>query len=276
MDVRAALRQQAKVADFLRKHRIGLLTLLFTDIAGSTRLKQELGDLAAVPIIQKHHSVVRELLSRFSEAEEIETAGDSFFIVFAKPSDATKFALILTARLYALGHESGQALIDRIGIHIGEVVIEAHADQSKALYGMQVDTCARVMSLGQAGQILLTRAAFDNARQVLKGQDLDQVGELAWSNHGRYLFRGMDEPLEVCEVGEVGKAPLRPPADCEKANRFVSADAEPVLGWRPALDQLVPKTQWVLQEKLGEGGFGEVWLGRHQALKELRVFKFCF
>jgi serine/threonine-protein kinase len=40
--------------------------------------------------------------------------------------------------------------------------------------------------------------------------------------------------------------------------------------------QTVPNTRWVLEEKLGEGGFGEVWLGRHEAMKERRVFKFCF
>jgi hypothetical protein len=38
----------------------------------------------------------------------------------------------------------------------------------------------------------------------------------------------------------------------------------------------VRNTKWVLEQKLGEGGFGEVWLGRHQNLKERRVFKFCF
>ncbi|MBP1779039.1 MAG: protein kinase, partial [candidate division NC10 bacterium] len=45
--------------------------------------------------------------------------------------------------------------------------------------------------------------------------------------------------------------------------------------WRPALGLEVPGTPWVLEEKLGQGGFGEVWLGRHRRLKEPRVFKFC-
>ena len=48
------------------------------------------------------------------------------------------------------------------------------------------------------------------------------------------------------------------------------------MGWRPAVGQEVPNTPWVLEEKLGEGGFGEVWRGRHRKLKEDRVFKFCF
>ena len=53
-------------------------------------------------------------------------------------------------------------------------------------------------------------------------------------------------------------------------------EGEPVLGWRPALDQEVPHTEWLIERKLGEGGFGEVWLGRHKRLKDQRVFKFCF
>src|SRR5439155_20693064 len=62
----------------------------------------------------------------------------------------------------------------------------------------------------------------------------------------------------------------------EKAHRHISAESEPVLGWRPALEQAVPNTKWVLARKLGEGGFGEVWKARHEKLDERRVFKFCF
>ena len=82
--------------------------------------------------------------------------------------------------------------------------------------------------------------------------------------------------MEICEVGELGKAKLIQPPDTEKAHRFISADSEPVLGWRPAVDQAVPGTGWVLEKKLGEGGFGEVWLGRDKRLKTEHVFKFCF
>ena len=90
------------------------------------------------------------------------------------------------------------------------------------------------------------------------------------------MLKGIEESVEVCEVGETGIGPLKAPAGSEKAQRQVSPDSEPVLGWRPALGQVVPNTKWVLEKKLGEGGFGEVWLGRHQTMKERRVFKFCF
>jgi len=278
MEVQIALEDRARVEQLQRKHRTGLLTLVFTDTVGSTKLKHVLGDSAAVALIQQHHSIVREILSQFKEAEEISTEGDSFFLLFVKPSDAVRFALKLQARLRDEATQSGTALLDRVGIHIGEVIIEERegTTNSKHLYGIQVDIAARVMSLAESNQILLTRSAFDNARQVIKGQDIPGMGALAWMNHGPYLLKGVEEPLEICEVGEVGWATLKPPTDSEKVHRHISADAEPVLGWRPAVGQSVPNTKWLLEKKLGEGGFGEVWLGRHETLKEHRIFKFCF
>jgi len=132
------------------------------------------------------------------------------------------------------------------------------------------------MSLGSDSQILLSRFAFDSARQVLKGEDIAGVGPLSWLNHGTYVLKGVEEPIEICEVGEVGLAVLSPPIGSEKARRKVSPDDEPVLGWRPAANQAVPNTRWILQKNLGEGGFGEVWLALHETLKEHCVLKFCF
>jgi serine/threonine-protein kinase len=254
------------------------LVLLFSDVVDSTRLKQTLGDREAVAAIQHHHATIREVLGQFSEGEEIETAGDSFFIVFTKPSDAVKFSLLVQARLREEAAKTAHPVLDRIGIHVGEVWIEEHngAGKAKDLYGLQVDTCARVQSLGQADQILLTRFPFDAARQALRGEELKEIGTLSWLNHGPYLMKGVEEPLEICEVGELSRAKLMQPADSEKARRFISADSEPVLGWRPAIDQAVPGTSWILEKKLGEGGFGEVWLGRDKRLKTEHVFKFCF
>ncbi len=260
------------------RHQTGLITMLFTDLVGSTALKEEVGDRTGASLTQQHHGLVRELLQGFKGGEEIGTAGDSFLIVFARPSDAVHFGLLLQARLRAMNQGSAARLEDRIGIHVGEVVIWAQdgSPNPKGLTGVQVDICARVMGLAQGGQILLTRSAFDNARQMLKGEDIQGVGPLEWLNHGSYLLKGIQAPVEVCEVGEVGMAPLQAPAGSEKAQRQVTPESEPVLGWRPAVGQWVPNTRWRLETKLGEGGFGEVWLGRNPTTKERRVFKFCF
>ncbi len=55
------------------------------DIAGSTQIKAALGDQPGVELIQRHHGILREVLQSF-EAQEISTSGDSFLLVFSKPS----------------------------------------------------------------------------------------------------------------------------------------------------------------------------------------------
>lgn len=248
MDLQIALDQCERVEKFRRKHRIGLLTLLFTDMVGSTRLKQTLGDTDGFDRIQEHHALVRKILAGFTEGEEIGTAGDSFFLVFAKPSEAVKFSLLLQSRLRDLSENSSLPLRDRIGIHIGEVIIEERPGEAKPkdLYGIQVDICARVMSLGQGDQILMTRSTFDNARQVLKGRELAALGPLTWTTHGAYLLQGVDEPLEVCEVGETGRACLTPPADSGKARREEKIVPAPTDAVPPSVKKLPALRRWPL------------------------------
>jgi class 3 adenylate cyclase len=210
-----------------------LLTLLFTDLVGSTALKQQLGDHAGVASVQQHHTLMRQLLNQFRQAEEISTAGDSFFLVFANPSDGVRFALLLQSRLCRFNQGRSVPLQDRVGLHLGEVVVEEKGAGKWDLYGIQVDTCARVMSLAQAGQILMTRPVFDNARQSLKGEEVKSVGSLTWLNHGRFELKGVEELVEICEVRAGDSAALFPPKATEKARRLESAEGEAVLGWRP-------------------------------------------
>lgn len=258
-----------------RDHRTGVYTLLFSDVAGSTHIKAQLGDQRGVALIQWHHAVLRRLLAPFSDAEEINTAGDSFLIVFTTPSDALRFALQLQIELVRFNQDQQVPVQDRLGLHMGEVVIK-EKDGRREVHGMQVDTCARVMSMAQPGQILMTRPVFDNGRQSLKGEDIGGRGGLEWLNHGRFELKGVEGEVEICEVRPTGVATQPPPTTSEKARRVESVEGEAVLGWRPATDSTVPNTHWCLEQKLGEGGFGEVWLAVHPTLKQRRVFKFCF
>src|SRR5215831_9390649 len=166
-----------QVAAFFRKHRTGLVALVFTDLVDSTALLSQLGDQAGASFLQQRRQIIRKVLQSYREGEEIETAGDSFFLVFTKPSDAARFALQVQGQLRQFSLESRLSVQERIGIHLGEVVIAEYETEAKAkdLYGLQIATCARVMSLAQGGQILITRGAFDSARQVLKGEDVQGV-----------------------------------------------------------------------------------------------------
>ena len=79
------------------------------------------------------------------------------------------------------------------------------------------------------------------------------------------------------DIGAEGVAPLVAPPDGEKGRRAVSAADEEMYGWRPAIGQPIPRLDhWLLERRLGEGGFGEVWLACHEKTRTHRVFKFCY
>ncbi|MCX7052435.1 MAG: adenylate/guanylate cyclase domain-containing protein [Proteobacteria bacterium] len=197
-------------------------TMVFSDIVGSTKLKQELGDARSMEVLKHHHALVRQLLKATATGEEVSTAGDSFFISFSIPSEAVTFALRWQDKIRDFSHDEGVNLQDRIGIHVGEV----YTDNSKSagkdfdLNGIQVDTAARIMSLAQGNQILLSQFAFVNAKQMLEGFEFEGLSTLAWRSYGPYVVKGVDMPIDIYEVGEAGLACLKPPPDSEKAKRF--------------------------------------------------------
>ena len=197
-------------------------TMLFSDIVGSTRLKQELGDARSMEVLKHHHALVRQLLKTTATGEEVSTAGDSFFITFAIPSEAVTFALRWQDKIRNFSQDEGVNLQDRIGIHVGEVYTDNAKSAGKDfdLNGLQVDTAARIMSLAQGDQILLSQFAFVNAQQMLEGFEFDGLGTLAWRTYGPFVVKGVDMPIDIYEVGEAGLACLKSPPDSEKAKRF--------------------------------------------------------
>lgn len=259
-----------------------MAVFLFTDLIDSSGLKLRIGDVEyATNVARPHNQIFRRLLSRFPNAREINSMGDGFFVLFNSVGDAVETALLFHYALSVYPWK-GEPARTRIGIHLGEAVIfegDDAADLATASHA--ADMCARLMSLGLGGQTLLTQHAFDDARQFVRTHPaLPEGGEpprLEWVAHGPYLFKGRDEPVGVFEIGAVGIAPLRPPPDAEKARRAIRPGEEETLGWRPARGIEIPgRPGWHLIERLGQGGFGEVWQAEHPVLRQLRVFKFCF
>jgi len=260
------------------------MVLVFTDIVRSVDLKQKHGDSVAAALIARHDAIFKGLMKTFVGAHTIKDTGDGYLAEFPTTSDAVRFALRFQ---HAVATEDwgDEPLRVRIGVHLGEVSeldLEEATGKSK-LSGLAVDLTARVMGLAAPNQILLTRAAFDGARQYIRLHPLAEDGEkaknlaLKWMAHGSYIFQGSEDPMEVFEVGPESVAPLIAPPDSEKARRSVAAEDEETLGWRPAAGLPIPmRSHWTLDHKLGEGGFGEVWLGMHERTGERRVFKFCF
>ncbi|MCZ6816750.1 MAG: protein kinase, partial [Planctomycetota bacterium] len=252
-----------------------LHVLLFTDLVGSTDLKGRVGDAAAARAVSFHDKLFRECLAQFQGLERDDT-GDGFFATFEVPSNAVRCALAFHQGLRAPGAPT--PLQARVGIHMGEIV-EVDSGLSGAgrvkLVGLAVDTAARVMGLAQGGQVLLTRHTFDSVRQQVRAAP--DGSAIEWLDHGPYRLKGIEDAINVCEVGVSGLSSLTPPPDSEKAQRAVAPGDEVTLGKRPAVGQRISgRDKWKLERKIGEGGFGEVWVARHDDTREQRAFKFCF
>ena len=86
---------RAKESD--RSHHTRLVALVFTDLVDSVALRRSLGDHPAASLLQAYRQQTRELLKRIGGGEEIETAGDSFLLLFERPSNAVRFALLVSA-----------------------------------------------------------------------------------------------------------------------------------------------------------------------------------
>ena len=255
-----------------------LRTLVVCDLVDSTRLVERLGDVRAAQVTARHDHLSRDLL-RLHEGQEIDKT-DGFLLLFERPIRAVLFALAYHRTLAQLATEEGLELRSRVGVHLGEVHLwqnsPGHVAQGAKpieVEGLAKPMAARLMTLAEPGQTLLTRGAFDLARRgaVGEGQITD---DLHWLAHGEYLFQGLDESVEVFEVGEEGEAPLVAPQGSPKVRRAQHGDT--VLGWRPAAGLKIPqRSNWVLESKAGAGGAGEVWLASHEKTHERRIFKFC-
>ena len=127
------------------------LVLLFTDIEGSTRMLERLGERFA-DVIREHHRVMRTAIQD-AGGREISTAGDSFFAVFERADAAIEFAGRAQREFAGVEWPGGETPRVRMGIHAGLASIS-----SGELVGIDVHRAARVMSVAYGGQVLLTEA----------------------------------------------------------------------------------------------------------------------
>jgi class 3 adenylate cyclase len=126
-----------------------LLTILFSDIVGSTGHAARLGDAAWRDLLSAHDAVVRREIDRFG-GREVKTIGDAFLVAFpGAPSRAVRCAQAIVAGLEPLD------LTVRIGLHTGEC--EVLGDD---VGGMAVHIAARVAALANPGEILASGTVY--------------------------------------------------------------------------------------------------------------------
>ncbi len=268
-----------------------LVAVMCTDMVGSTALKRQLGDVRYVQtVLIPFDRMFRQIIAASEgEVREVSPRADGFTAIF----ESVKQAITAAIRFHdALQRFSWEHAIPktRIAIHTGQCVVMPGIDAKKAMMAsFTVDYCARVARLACGGQTLLTRAAHESSRQFVydaptlfnlasSAFDVKSDAKLDRMGHGTYLLKGDgNEPVEVWEIGLAGIAPFTSPPDSAGGQREKSAKYQKDLEWRPNPGSEIPnKPDWVLQERLGAGGFGEAWLAKNVTTGKLQVFKFCF
>ncbi len=162
----------------------GTVTLLFTDIEGSTRLLDEQPD-AYPEALAEHRRALREVFARHGGVE-VDTQGDAFFVAFARASDAVA------------GAEDGQRALAnglvrvRMGLHTGEPTVTA-----EGYVGLDVHRASRIAAAGHGGQILLSQSTRDLAQR-------DDVHDL-----GEHRLKDLATPLRIYQLGNGEFPPLR-------------------------------------------------------------------
>jgi class 3 adenylate cyclase len=137
----------------------GTVTFAFTDIEGSTKLLQEVGDEAFGALSRDHRRIVRDTFGE-SGGSEIDTQGDAFFFSFPRARDAVNAAVAAQRALREHAWPDGREVRVRMGLHTGE----PHMGDEGYL-GIDVVRAARIASAGAGGQILIsetTRALVGN------------------------------------------------------------------------------------------------------------------
>ena len=209
----------------------GTVTLLFTDIEGSTRLLNELGDRYP-EVLAEHRRLLRAAFSSH-HGVEVDTQGDAFFYVFASAKEAVSAA---AEAQRALEHSPVRV---RIGIHTGEPIVT-----NEGYVGADVHRAARIATAGHGGQVLVS--APTAALVDVELRDL-----------GNHRLKDLIAAQRLYQLGYVSFPPLR-----TLAMTALPVAASALIGREREVDELVSllRHDHRLVTVTGPGGSGKTRL----------------
>ena len=164
----------------------GTLTMLVTDIVGSTRLAEQLGDRRWMELMADHNALVREQVGRHG-GTEVKAQGDGFLVVFASARKAILAAVDIQRALAVYRVEHPDHPLDmRIGLHTGEIV-----DVDGDVFGQNVIVAVRIADHAAPGEILVSGLT----------RDLTQAGgDLCFDDGHELDLKGLSQPWRVHRV----------------------------------------------------------------------------
>jgi adenylate cyclase len=168
-----------------REAQAGPVTVLFTDISGSTAMTQTLGDAGAQQVVRAHNRIVREALSA-NAGKEIKHTGDGIMASFAKTSDGVDAAIQMQREVAAHNqHNPNLPLHIKIGINAGEPIAE-----DNDLFGTTVQLSARIVDKAKADQIFVSEIV----RGICAGKQYKFI------NRGGFPMKGFGDDVILYEV----------------------------------------------------------------------------
>lgn len=197
-----------------------VVTLLFTDLVGSTELFQRLGDQAAEDVRRRHFRLLRDAVASRG-GQEVKNLGDGLMVVFDSAVEAVGCAIAMQQAVRrANEREAGEPIGVRVGLHTGEPIRD-----EEDYFGTPVAVAKRLCDRADGGQIVASAVV-----QALVGSR----GEFRFVDLGPLELKGIAEPMPAWEVAWEPAASTRIPLP----PMFEAADRVSLVGREPELERL--------------------------------------
>ena len=233
---------------------LGTVTLLFTDIEGSTTLLKQLGERYG-GVLADQKRILRDAAQAHG-GREVDNQGDAFFFAFPRANAAVSAAVAAQRALAEHPWPEGTAVRVRMGLHTGEPAVG-----EERYVGLGVHRAARIGAVGHGGQVLLSGAT----RELVE----DEVGGVAVRDLGSYRLKDIDRPERLFQLDIEGLETEFPSLSAEKV-------AEPRLRRRAillsALAGVIAAAVAIPIFAFGQGGGGTVArCGRRRLARRRRL-----
>jgi class 3 adenylate cyclase/tetratricopeptide (TPR) repeat protein len=162
-----------------------IVTLLFTDLVGSTDLYQRLGDVAAEELRRRHFRALRDAVTSLG-GQEVKNLGDGLMVVFESPTDAVGCAVAIQQAVHRQNRGGQGELSVRVGLHVGEPIRD-----EDDYFGTPVTVARRLCDSADGGQIF--------ASELVRGL-VGPRGTFEFHSLGAIPLKGLSEPAPAFEV----------------------------------------------------------------------------